>query len=63
LEDRALININNSAGQLGDVGGDTPGPVAGEQVSRRPSSRLLLEVENSADFVVIVSPGSFAGFR
>jgi hypothetical protein len=31
--------------QLGDVGGDAPGLVAGEQVRRRPPSRLPLEIE------------------
>ena len=31
--------------QLGDVGGDAPGLVAGEQMSRRAPSRLLLEVD------------------
>ena len=31
--------------QLGDVGGDAPGLVAGEQLGRRTPSRLLLEVD------------------
>ena len=31
--------------QLGDVGGDAPGLVAGEQMSRDPSVWLLLEVD------------------
>ena len=31
--------------QLGDVGGDAPGVVAGEEVRRRAASRLLLEID------------------
>jgi hypothetical protein len=31
--------------QLGDVGGDAPGLVAGEQVRRRATSPLILEVD------------------
>ena len=31
--------------QLGGVGGDAPGLVAGEEVRRRPPSRLLLEID------------------
>ena len=31
--------------QLGDVGGDVPGLVAGEQLGRRPSSRLVLAID------------------
>jgi hypothetical protein len=48
-----LYESNNSdvcsaaeARQLGDVGGDAPGLVAGEQVSRRASARLLLEINS-----------------
>jgi hypothetical protein len=33
--------------QLGDVGGDAPRLVAGEQLGRRPSSRLILEMDVS----------------
>ena len=31
--------------QLGDVGGDAPGLVAGEQLGRRAPSRLILEID------------------
>jgi hypothetical protein len=31
--------------QLGDVGGDAPGLVAGEEVRRRATPRLLLEID------------------
>jgi hypothetical protein len=31
--------------QLGDVGGDAPGLVAGQQVSRRSPAGLLLEID------------------
>jgi hypothetical protein len=31
--------------QLGDVRGDAPGLVAGEQLGRRPPCRLLLEID------------------
>ena len=31
--------------QLGDVGGDAPGLVAGEQVRRRAPSGLILEID------------------
>jgi hypothetical protein len=31
--------------QLGDVGGDAPGLVAGEEMRRRAASRLLLEID------------------
>ena len=31
--------------QLGDVGGDAPGLVAGEQLGRRAATRLVLEME------------------
>jgi hypothetical protein len=31
--------------QLGDVGGDAPGFVAGEEVRRRATTRLLLEID------------------
>ena len=34
-------------GQLGDVGGDAPRFVAGEEVRRRTSSRLPLEIDVS----------------
>jgi hypothetical protein len=30
--------------QLGDIGGDAPGLVAGEQLGRRSTTRLLLEI-------------------
>jgi hypothetical protein len=33
--------------QLGDVGGDPPGLIAGEEVRRRPPSRLLLAIDVS----------------
>ena len=32
---------------LGDVGGDAPGLVAGEQLGRGPSSRLLVEIDEA----------------
>jgi hypothetical protein len=31
--------------QLGDVGGDAPSLVAGEEVRRRATARLLLEID------------------
>jgi hypothetical protein len=31
--------------QLGDIGGDAPGLVAGEQVRRRATAGLLLEID------------------
>ena len=31
--------------QLGDVGGDAPGLVAGEELGRRPSPRFILAID------------------
>ena len=35
--------------QLGDVGGDAPGLVAGQQLARRPSARLILAKRRDRD--------------
>jgi hypothetical protein len=39
--------------QLGDVGGDAPCLVAGEEVRRRATARLLLEVDVSERLPVV----------
>jgi hypothetical protein len=41
--------------QLGDVGGDAAGLVAGEQVRRRAPSRLVLEIDVGERLAVSVS--------
>jgi hypothetical protein len=41
--------------QLGDVGGDAPGLVAGEQVRRRSPSRLLREIDVGECLAVVVT--------
>jgi hypothetical protein len=37
--------ISQQLRQLGDVGGDAPGLVAGEQLRRCASARLVLEID------------------
>ena len=41
----AHLTLAQQLRQLGDVGGDAPGLVAGEQSGRRTPSRLLLEID------------------
>jgi hypothetical protein len=40
--------------QLGDVYGDTPRLIAGEQVRRRAPPRLLLEIDVGQRFSVVI---------
>jgi hypothetical protein len=42
---RAVVLPPQQFRQLGDVDGDAPGLVAGEQLSRRSASRLVLEID------------------
>jgi hypothetical protein len=37
--------LSSESAQLGDVGGDAPGLVAGEEMRRRTPARLLLEID------------------
>ena len=41
--------------QLGDVGGDPPGLLAGEQLGRCPPSRLILEIDVGERLPVVVA--------
>jgi hypothetical protein len=41
----ARSGLTQQLRQLGDVGGDAPGLVAGEQLGRRTPSRLILEMD------------------
>jgi hypothetical protein len=43
--------------QLGDVGEDAPGLVAGEQLGRSSASRLLLEIDVGERLTVLVPDG------
>jgi len=47
-------------GQLGDVGGDAPGLVAGEQLRSRAAARLFVEIDLSERLTVLVPDGETA---
>ena len=49
--------------QLGDVGGDAPGVVAGEEVRRRAASRLLFENRRKRVFEIDVRERLPVGVR
>jgi hypothetical protein len=44
-QEAAALSVSHQPRQLGDVGGDAPRLVAGEQLGRCASPRLLLEVD------------------
>ena len=51
----AALSVSQQPRQLGDVGGDSPGLVIGEQFGRRASSGLVIEVDVGERLAVAVA--------
>jgi hypothetical protein len=54
-ESTGQLRLPHKLRQLGDVGGDGPGLVAGQQLGCCPSSRFILEIDVSERLAVVVA--------